>query len=320
MIEVLDPGPLALVEDLGRPGLGAMGVGCSGAADGDSFRLANRLVGNHEGAAAVEFLLGGLAVRFRRTATVALTGAPADARVGGGAGGEGRGRGAAFNAPFSVRAGESLRVGRPASGLRSYLAVRGGIGVPPVLGSRSWDSLARIGPPPLRAGDLLPIGSGHDGEPVVDVAPVAEPAGGVATLRVLPGPRSEWFAPDALDTLFATPYEVTAESDRVGLRLAGAPLAAAAPGAAELAPEGMVTGALQVPPSGRPVLFLADHPVTGGYPVVGVVLTADLPLAAQLRPGDELRFRPTSHPAAAGPPGGPVAAASAARWRRPRRG
>lgn len=311
MIEVLDPGPLALVEDLGRPGLGAMGVGSSGAADGGSFRLANRLVGNDEGAAAVEFVLGGLTVRFLRTATVALTGAPADVRVGE--------HGGAFNAPFSVLAGEELRVGRPASGLRSYLAVRGGIDVPPVLGSRSWDSLARIGPPPLRAGDLLPIGADHDGEPVVDVAPVAAPAGG-AMLRVLPGPRADRFAPDALDTLFGTPYEVSSESDRVGLRLAGAPLAAAAPGAAELPPEGMVTGALQVPPSGRPVLFLADHPVTGGYPVVGVVLTADLPLAAQLRPGDEVRFRPTSRPAADGLPGGPVAAASAGRSRRPRHG
>ncbi|MBB5789335.1 biotin-dependent carboxyltransferase family protein [Jiangella mangrovi] len=306
VVEVLQPGILALVEDLGRPGLAAMGVGSSGAADGDSLRLANRLVGNVEGAAAVEFVLGGLVLLFRRAATVALTGAPADVGVGS--------RGAAFNAPFSVRAGEVLRVGRPARGLRSYLAVRGGIDVPPVLGSRSWDSLARIGPPPLRAGDLLPVGADHDGEPCVDVAPVAAPGDG-ATLRVVPGPRSDRFAPDALDTLFGTAYEVTAESDRVGLRLAGAPLEPAAPGLGELPPEGMVTGALQVPPSGRPVLFLADHPVTGGYPVVGVVVTADLPLAAQLRPGDEVRFRPTSRPAAGARPGDPAAAASAGRSR-----
>ncbi|RIQ14349.1 allophanate hydrolase subunit 2 family protein, partial [Jiangella rhizosphaerae] len=129
MLEVLEPGVLAIVEDLGRPGLGAMGVGRSGAADEHSFRLANRLVANAERAAAIEFVLGGLAIRFRRTATVALTGAPADVRAGE--------RAAAFNAPFSVRAGEVLRVGRPARGLRGYLAVRGGIGVPPVLGSRS---------------------------------------------------------------------------------------------------------------------------------------------------------------------------------------
>lgn len=314
VLEIVEPGVLALVEDLGRPGLGAMGVGRSGAADEAGFRLANRLVANHEGAAAVEFVLGGLAVRFRRTATVALTGAPADVRVGE--------RGAAFNAPFSVRAGEVLRVGRPARGLRGYLAVRGGIGVPPVLGSRSWDSLARIGPPPLRAGDLLPLGDDHDGEPSVDVAPVAAQPG-EATLRVLPGPRADRFEPSALDTLFGTAYEVTAESDRVGLRLDGAPLRAAgangAAGAIELPPEGMVTGALQVPPSGRPVLFLADHPVTGGYPVVGVVLSADLPLAAQLRPGDEVRFRPTSPLAGAGRRGVP-AAGSGGRSRRRRRG
>lgn len=317
MIEVLDPGPLALIEDLGRPGLGAMGVGRSGAADGVSLRLANRLVGNREGAAAVEFVLGGLAVRFRRTATVALTGAVADVRVDGDSGGLG-GRGAAFNAPFSVRAGEVLRVGRPARGLRGYLAVRGGLGVPPVLGSRSWDSLARIGPPPLRTGDLLPLGDDHDGEPFVDVAPVAGPAG-EAALRVLAGPRADRFAADALTVLFGSEYEVTAESDRIGLRLAGPALRRAAGTAAELPPEGMVTGALQVPPSGRPVLFLADHPVTGGYPVVGVVLSADVPLAAQLRPGDGVRFRPTSPRAADAPPGG-LAAASAGRSRPPRRG
>ncbi|TDD64886.1 biotin-dependent carboxyltransferase [Jiangella aurantiaca] len=314
VLEVLEPGLLAIVQDLGRPGLGAMGVGRAGAADEGSFRLANRLVGNAELAAAIEFVLGGLAIRFRRTATVALTGAPADVRAGE--------RAAAFNAPFSVRAGEVLRVARPARGLRGYLAVRGGLGVTPVLGSRSWDSLAGIGPPPLRAGDLLPLADDHDGEPFVDVAPVRAPLpplSGAATLRVLPGPRADRFAASALDRLFVSAYEVTADSDRVGLRLAGPPLPAAPGVAAELPPEGMVTGALQVPPSGRPVLFLADHPVTGGYPVVGVVLTADLPLAAQLRPGDEVRFRPTA-PAAGVGGGGPVAAASGARWRRPLRG
>ncbi|WP_083459005.1 biotin-dependent carboxyltransferase family protein [Jiangella muralis] len=308
-LEIVEPGLLALVEDLGRPGLGALGVGRSGAADEDSFRLANRLVANAERAAAIEFVLGGLAVRFRRTATVALTGATADVRAGD--------RAAAFNAPFAVRAGELLRVGRPASGLRSYLAVRGGLGVAPVLGSRSWDSLARIGPPPLRSGDLLPLAGDDDGEPSVDVAPVP-PRGGPATLRVLPGPRADRFTPWALETLFGTAYEVTADSDRVGLRLAGAPLRTRDGG--QLPPEGMVTGALQVPPNGRPVLFLADHPVTGGYPVIGVVASADLSRAAQLRPGDTVRFRRTSPAAAGAPPPGPVAAGSAARSRRPPRG
>ncbi|SDU70967.1 5-oxoprolinase subunit C family protein [Jiangella alkaliphila] len=312
VLEVVEPGVLAIVEDLGRPGLGALGVGRAGAADEESFRLANRLVANAERAAAVEFVLGGLVVRFRRTATVALTGAPADVRAGG--------RAAAFNAPFAVRAGEELRIGRPARGLRSYLAVRGGLGVTPVLGSRSWDTLAGIGPPPLRPGDLLPLAGDVDGEPCVDVAPMPPPVpspAGETTLRVLPGPRADRFTDSALDTLFGTAYEVTADSDRVGLRLAGAPLRTRDEG--ELAPEGMVTGALQVPPSGRPVLFLADHPVTGGYPVIGVVAAADLPPAAQLRPGDAVRFRPTA-PAAAGARPGPAAAAPAARWHRPRRG
>lgn len=310
-LEIVEPGPLAVVEDLGRPGLGALGVGRSGAADEDSFRLANRLAANAERAAAIEFVLGGLVVRFRRTLTVALTGAPADVRAGV--------RPAAFNAPFHVRAGELLRVGRPAHGLRSYLAVHGGLGVAPVLGSRSWDSLAGIGPPPLRPGDLLPLAGDHDGAPSVDVAPVPPPSGDV-TLRVLPGPRADRFAPSAPDRLFGSAYEVTADSDRVGLRLAGPPLLRAAHAAAELPPEGMVTGALQVPPSGRPVLFLADHPVTGGYPVIGVVATADLSPAAQLRPGDTVRFRPTAPAAAGAPAPGPGRAAPAPRWRRPPHG
>ncbi|TDD97129.1 biotin-dependent carboxyltransferase [Jiangella asiatica] len=275
---------LCLVEDLGRPGLAELGVGRSGAADGDSFRLANRLVGNTEAAAAVEFVLGEVAFRFHRAVTVALTGAPGPVRVSE--------RGAAFNAPFPVRPGELVRVGRPASGLRGYLAVRGGLGVAPVLGSRSWDTLAEIGPPPLRAGDLLPLADDGDGPLVADVAPVRWPSADTP-LRVIAGPRADRFGPAALDALTTRPYEVTAESNRVGLRLAGQALHADASGddAGGLPSEGMVTGAIQVPPSGQPVLFLADHPVTGGYPVVGVVVTADVPRAAQLRPGDPVRFR-----------------------------
>ncbi|WP_026877286.1 biotin-dependent carboxyltransferase family protein [Jiangella gansuensis] len=284
VVEVVDPGMLSLIEDLGRPGLAELGVGRSGAADTDSFRLANRLVGNAETAAAVEFVLGGVAFRFRRAATVALTGAPAPVRVGG--------RGAAFNAPFPVHAGEVLRVGRPSRGLRGYLAVRGGLGAEAVLGSRSRDTLAAIGPPPLRSGDVLPIADDAGGPPVADVAPVRWPPSD-EPLRVIAGPRADRFDPAALTALATERYEVTTESDRVGLRLAGPalrPSTAHSHTAGSLPSEGMVTGALQVPPSGQPVLFLPDHPVTGGYPVIGVVVTADLPRAAQLRPGDAVRF------------------------------
>lgn len=283
---ILAPGPLTTVQDLGRPGLAALGVGASGAADRGSLRLANRLVGNAEGAAALELTLGGLRVRVAGAAIVALTGAPCPVTVGG--------RSMGMNGPIAVRPGEVIAVGAPAEGVRTYLAVRGGVAVPPVLGARSTDTLSGLGPEPVRAGSVLPIGTETTGFPVVDQAPVRRPAGGAgdagdAVLRVVPGPRADWFDPDALRTLGADPYLVTAESNRIGVRLDGPELRRTE--TAELPPEGMVRGALQVPPSGRPVLLLADHPVTGGYPVIGVVADEDVDRAGQLRPGDRVRFR-----------------------------
>jgi biotin-dependent carboxylase-like uncharacterized protein len=286
VVEVLEPGLRALVEDLGRPGLAEFGVGRSGAVDLPSLQLGNRLVGNRESAAGIELTLGAASFRFHHPATVAVTGAPAPVTAAG--------RPAAMNSPVAVGAGAEVRIGRPTAGVRSYLVVRGGIAVPPVLGSRSRDTLAGLGPPELRRGDLLPIGTETEGLPLVDHPPVPGLPDEV-TLRVWPGPRVDWFAPDALDTLFAEPYQVTPSSDRVGMRLRGRPLRYGRAG--QLPPEGMVTGALQVPPEGQPVLFLADHPVTGGYPVIGVVLTDDVPLAAQSRPGQLIRLRPagTAH-------------------------
>jgi biotin-dependent carboxylase-like uncharacterized protein len=279
MFEVLDPGLLTIVEDLGRHGLAYLGVGRSGAADLASFRLANRLVGNLESAAALEITFGGATFRFGVGTTVAFTGAPVPIRVGERAFGP--------NAPILVRPGETVRIGRPTAGLRTYLAVRGGIAVPPVLGSRSHDVLADLGPPPLRRGDLIPIGDDLNGLPTTDLAPT--PALPVEiTLRVRPGPRLDHFTPDALASLIGTPYVVTPAIDRVGVRLRGTPLRHRS--ANELPPEGTVTGAVQVPPNGQPVLFLADHPVTGGYPVIAVVVSADHGLAAQARPGQLIRF------------------------------
>ncbi|MGA5425751.1 biotin-dependent carboxyltransferase family protein [Streptomyces koyangensis] len=276
-LEILAPGPLATVQDLGRPGLAAMGVGASGAADRSALRLANRLVGNPEGAAAVEATLGGLAVRALRPVTVAVTGAPAPLSTG------------AVRSVIQLAEGERLELGTPLAGLRSYLAVRGGITVPEVLGSRSRDVLAALGPPPLAPGDVLPAGPAPASFPCVGLAPVRTPFGGEPELRVALGPRDDWFTPEAVRRLLAGPWTVGAASDRVGMRLEGPALERAVGG--ELPSEGMVPGALQVPPGGRPVLFLADHPVTGGYPVIACVLRADLDLAAQARPGQTLRFR-----------------------------
>ncbi len=297
MIEVVRAGAGTTVQDLGRPGLAHLGVGRSGAADRPALRLANRLVGNPEGAAALELTLGGLVLRFRSSARVACTGAPCPVRVDG--------RAAGWGTPLSVLAGEKLELGLPPAGLRSYVAVRGGLDVRPVLGSRATDTLAGLGPRPPAPGDLLPVGAlpshaheagsaGPVGE-VLDAVPTA-PYPELATVRVLPGPRDDWFVPAALAALTSRPYLVTPACDRVGMRLAGPALERRE--GRELRSEGTVTGALQVPPDAGPILFLADHPVTGGYPVIAVVVHADLPTAAQLRPGDRLSFRVVAPPAA----------------------
>lgn len=280
-LEIVATGPLTTVQDLGRPGLAALGVGRSGAADRASLRLANRLLGNDEGTAGLEVTFGGLVLRSAGGTTVTLTGAPCPMSVDG--------RQVAPYAVVWVPDGAELRLGIPTSGLRSYLAVRGGIDVPPVLGSRSTDTLAGLGPEPLASGGRLRIGSAHGPLPGVDIAPVGPFEAGEISLRVVPGPRNDWFTPASYDALLATPYDVTAESNRVGMRLSGPVLERARDG--ELPSEGMVPGALQVPPSGQPTLFLADHPVTGGYPVIAVVVSGDLGLAAQARPGQQIRFR-----------------------------
>ncbi|WP_245645157.1 biotin-dependent carboxyltransferase family protein [Pseudonocardia acaciae] len=285
-IEVLATGPAATIQDLGRPGLAELGVGESGAADRPALRLANRLVGNPERHAAVEITFGGLAVRFGRAALVAVAGAPCPLRVRR----AGTERAAGMYAPIYVHAGDEVHVGPAGLGMRSYLAVRGGIDVPPVLGSRATDTLAGLGPAPLEVGSLLPIGDRALDYPRVDVAP--QPAyPDRPVLRVVPGPREHWFARGALAALYDSGgYEVTAESNRIGMRLSGPRLCRR--DSRELPPEATVTGALQVPPAGQPILFLADHPVTGGYPVIAVVHPDDLPMAAQARPGRRVRFIP----------------------------
>jgi biotin-dependent carboxylase-like uncharacterized protein len=281
VIEVVRPGPLATVQDLGRAGYAHLGVPHSGAADRASLCLANRLTGNPEDAAGLELTFGGAALRFHAAAWIAVTGAPLPVR------------GATLNAPCRVPAGAVVEFGTPYAGVRTYVAVRGGIDVPPVLGSRSTDLLSGLGPAPLSAGDRLPLGRAT-GEITVDLAPGFQPVD-EPILRIVPGPRDDWF--ETLAPLTGSAYEVTAQSNRVGVRLDGPPLTRRRSG--ELESEGMVTGALQVPPNGLPIIFLADHPTTGGYPVAAVLAAADVPRAAQLRPGQRVRFRavaPFHHP------------------------
>lgn len=280
-VEVIRPGPLATVQDLGRPGQGGMGVGESGAVDLPSLLLGNRLLGNDPGCAAIEVTFGGLAVRAHGRLRAVLTGAVCPATAGGAPVGP--------NAPFELADGAELRLDAPPAGMRTYLCPRGGIDVPPVLGSRSTDVLSGLGPAPLQAGDVLPVGAAAGELPALDQAPVPAPAADEVTLRVLVGPRDDWFVPTARDTLTGARYTVSADSNRVGMRLTGPTLERAC--TEELRSEGMVRGAVQVPPSGQPTVFLADHPVTGGYPVIAVVATADLGRAGQARPGQTIRFQ-----------------------------
>jgi biotin-dependent carboxylase-like uncharacterized protein len=269
VIEVLATGPLATVQDLGRPGYQQLGIGRSGAADQRAHRLANRLVGNAETAGTIEFTLGGLVIRLLQPATVAFTGASCALD---------------WNVALTLPAGARLATGPARAGLRSYLAVRGGIAVEPVLGSRATDLLSGLGPPVLTAGAVLPVGADVAGEPSGELAP--EPVASDGPLRVLPGPRTDWFSDPA--ELFGRTWTVQPDSNRIGVRLAGEPLARSR--LDELPPEPMLPGAIQVPPSGQPIILFRDAPVTGGYPVIGVLPGEELDRVGQLRPGDQLRF------------------------------
>ncbi|CAL9394853.1 5-oxoprolinase subunit C [Streptomyces sp. enrichment culture] len=278
-LAVVRAGALTTVQDRGRPGHAHLGVPRSGALDGPAAALANRLAGNPADAAVLETTLNGCALRPRSAVVVAVTGAPCPVAVDG--------RPVAWGAPVRVRAGSVLDVGAATSGVRAYVAVSGGIAVDPVLGSRSTDLLSGLGPAPLTDGAVLPLGIPREGHARVDVAPQPAPPDELV-LRVTPGPRDDWFTPEAVRVLTSRTYHVSPASNRIGLRTTGPALERARPD--ELPSEGMVLGAVQVPPDGRPVVFLADHPTTGGYPVIAVVRPSDLPAAAQAAPGTPVRF------------------------------
>lgn len=285
MITVQDPGALAVIEDLGRPGYAGIGVSPSGAADRGALRAANRLVGNPEHAAAIEITLGGLEVSSDQPVWCAVTGAPTVSVVGG--------RTVTSDTSVYLPAGAGLRITSPAAGLRNYLAVRGGLDVAPVLGSRSTDLLSGIGPAPLSAGARIAVGEGQGRFPDAGCIPT-RPAGtvggsGDVALTFTPGPRADWFTSEAAGILAGASWTVGQDAGRTAIRLTGPPLERAT--GAELPSEGLIRGAVQVPTAGEPLIFLADHPVTGGYPVIGVLDGPSCDTAAQLRPGDTLRLQ-----------------------------
>ncbi|MFD4791251.1 biotin-dependent carboxyltransferase family protein [Streptomyces sp. NPDC058459] len=276
---VVRAGALTTVQDRGRPGHAHLGVPRSGALDPPAAALVNRLAGNSPDAAVLETTLDGCAVSARSAVTVAVGGAPCPVTVGG--------RPAPWGAPVRVAAGQVLEVGAAVAGVRSYVAFGGGVAVEPVLGSRATDLLSGLGPPPLADGMVLPLGRPAAPLARLDSAPQPAPPAELV-LRITLGPREDWFTPQALSDLTTRPYRVSPASNRIGLRTEGVPLERARSG--ELPSEGMVSGAIQVPPDGLPLIFLADHPTTGGYPVPAVVHPADLAGAAQARPGITLRF------------------------------
>lgn len=285
-VEIVRSSLQLLVQDAGRPGFAALGVSASGAADRRAMRDANRAVGNASGAAVLESV-GGAVLRFRGAGVAAVAGAVGSLQL---IDDEGAARRIVHGVPFATVDGDELTLGHPASGLRYVIAVRGGVAAEPVLDSRASDTLAGLGPAALAAGDVLRIGdrAPHSVDP--DAAPRTLPAPGeLVELEITLGPRDDWFTAAALATLTAQEWTVTPRSDRVGIRLEGAvPLERAIGG--ELPSEGAVTGAIQVPPDGQPVLFLPDHPLTGGYPIIGALTDRSLDLAGQLPPGARVLF------------------------------
>lgn len=300
MITVIKAGPQLLIQDLGRPGHAAIGLSPSGALDRRALQAANRLVGNPGSAAGLESLLGGTVLQFDADALVAVTGAAGPVSVTGGGLSGPRASGPEASGPEAcrpvhVRAGQRLELGAAEAGLRYYMAVAGGIVAETLMGSAATDLLSGMGPAPVQDGDVLQVGKpgpasrGVGGSrPDTEWIPVPLPPAGAVTVRLHPGPRLDWFAADTRRRLVLGSWSVSADSNRIGLRLQGRPLQRVVD--RELPSEGMATGAVQVPPSGLPTVFLADHPVTGGYPVPAVVDPADLPLLAQARPGQRVRF------------------------------
>lgn len=275
---VIEPGPLTLVQGASRSCAG-MGVSPSGPFDRRALAHANALVGNAATAAGLEVLGGGLRLRAESRLTAAVTGASGPITVGGEPMATGR--------AFVIPAGGELTVGAFTEGLRGYVAFGGGLAVDDVLGSPSTDTLGLIGPAALAAGDRLPAGAGV---PIPDLEDIPQLlTDGDLTVAAALGPRDDWFTPESVAALFTTAWQVSAESSRIGIRLAGAPLTRAVSG--ELASEPVVRGSVQVTSAGLPVILGPDHPVTGGYPVIAVVSDADCDRLGQARPGQTIRFR-----------------------------
>jgi antagonist of KipI len=298
-LRVLDPGFLTTVQDLGRPGLAASGVPTGGAADALSLRVANRTLGNRDTAAALEMTLIGPTLEFHADTTISLAGAACEALILDGAGTP---REVAPGTPERILRGETIRVGPLRKGARAYLAVLGGIDVSEVLGSRSTFLPATFGGfegRALKKEDRVPISS----TPRCSLPPAPTHIRALIrdhaerrVVRALDTASDLYVRTRAVDAFWSSSFTISPHSDRVGLRLAGAPLPSA--GSGRMPSQGMMHGAVQLPPGGEPIVLMSDHPTTGGYPVIACVATVDLPILGQLRPGDLLRFERITQPEA----------------------
>nr|WP_322364845.1 urea amidolyase family protein [Pseudomonas sp. Teo4] len=277
-----------LFQDFGRAGNAHQGVSQSGAADRQALRHANYLLGNADAAVALEVTYGGAVFEAEMPLTVAVTGAASPLTI---TTADGRTSVPSAIAPIALDAGDILTLGVPAHGVRSYVALRGGFAAPRVLGSASTDTLAKVGPDPISAGMVLLPSNDTRGSVCAHGAeqPRLPGSGDVVVLDVVMGPRTDWFTPEAIRTFTEQAWTVTPESNRVGVRLNGAS-ALSRECADELPSEGTSRGSIQIPRNGQPVLFLADHPLTGGYPVIAVVAEHHLSLAAQIPIGARIRF------------------------------
>lgn len=291
-MEITSIGLPVLFQDLGRAGQTLHGIGRSGAMDRGSLKAANRLVGNPAGAAALEIVLGTFSFRMSGRAVMAVSGAPLPITITDAGGAR---IAAPHNEAFALDDGDRVTLGAPTAGMRSYLAMRGGFDVAPVLGSAATDTLGQIGPPAILQGDVIPIlDAGAGASTALPQPPAFEmpETSETVTLDVVLGPRTDWFKDEAVSRFLSQEWSVTAQSSRVGIRLQGEALERR--NQDELPSEATVHGAVQVPASGQPVLFLADHPITGGYPVIANVAWHHLDLAGQIPVGARIRFNAIS--------------------------
>lgn len=281
-IQVIAPGVLTTVQDRGRFGYLASGITEGGAMDQKAYARANGLVGNENGEAVLECTLMGPELLFTSETVAALTGADMSPVLDG--------EPVPMDRAFPVKSGQTLKLGMASKGLRSYLAVSGGIDVPLVLGSRSTNLKCRLGGfegRKLAAGDVLPVGA-FVRKPDRIVRPYHPVSAREITVRCVPGPQEEYFTEKGIETFYRTAYTVTPESDRMGMRLSGEKIETVH--GSDIVSDGIVFGSVQVPKSGLPIILMADHQTAGGYAKIATVISDDLPVLAQAAPGTMIHF------------------------------